>query len=226
MSLRIVRELDSDENGTISRAELSQLMMVFDRLDADGNGELDARELIGGRPPEMGGFPGGRDGFRGRPGRGPEERGFRGPARDAESEDTSEEGSPAAAERRSRSPLDRPDASFRTPPRRENLLESLESQPDQDLGRFDPSNRESRRIVAPREGVPYLFDLMDSNQDSLLTREEVQGNLREEFDRVDVNRDGKISQDEYRQRLRSQRPRILESETPAEQNADSDSAEQ
>jgi Ca2+-binding EF-hand superfamily protein len=44
---QLVRMMDKDHNGTVSKDEFLQFMgQVFDRIDADKNGSLDAKELM------------------------------------------------------------------------------------------------------------------------------------------------------------------------------------
>ena len=84
----IIRKLDKNNDGRISKDELAKLVELFDELDTNHDGQLDPSELIGGPmgPPRDGGGPNGDrrpqgdrrpDGDRGPEGRRPE--GDRGP---------------------------------------------------------------------------------------------------------------------------------------------------
>ena len=84
----IIRKLDKNNDGRISKDELAKLVDLFDELDTNHDGQLDPPELIGGPigPPREGGGPNGDrrpqgdrrpEGDRGAEGRRPE--GERGP---------------------------------------------------------------------------------------------------------------------------------------------------
>lgn len=64
------------------------------------------------------------------------------------------------------------------------------------------------RTPSTAQGVQRHFNAMDRNGDGVLTREEINPELRlyQEFDRWDVDRTGAIELDEFNQYLRDNQP--------------------
>ncbi|WP_437194352.1 EF-hand domain-containing protein [Planctomicrobium sp. SH527] len=155
ISFPFIKVLDEDGNGRLSKQELSKAIEHFDKLDTNGDGELDVSEVTGfggnrGRPD--GGFGGGPGGFGGpnggRPRGGDQDAGQRNmPERRPDFRDQS--GSPNAG----------PDA--------RGMFKRIDVNGDGYLS-----------LEELPEGMQTVFDRIDRDQDSRISEEEFSGVLQ------------------------------------------------
>lgn len=187
---RFLGVLDANRDGRLSRDEVAQLTQKFGEIDANGDGQLDLRELFGGPLPQG---PDGRP-FNGRPdmdrppfeGR-PRQPGAGRPA----------DGRPQNRRPESDRPGDRPRRPESDSPRSDDARPRREG---------DAAPRRNADNAAPQRGgldIDAVFSRLDRNNDKAIDRDEAIGRLKENFDRVDANSDGKVTQQE----LRDARPR-------------------
>lgn len=172
----LMRLLDENHDGRLSRQEFSQAATFFADLDMNRDGSLDPSELMGGP-----GGPGGRD--MGPEGRGPRPDGdFRRegdrPGPDGERMRDGDRPGPRGEGDRPRPEGDRP-----------------RPEGDRPEGDRPPGGRpEGARFGNPGD----FWKQIDKNGDGSLTKEEAPERMRENFDSIDADKDGKVTQDEFR----------------------------
>lgn len=167
----IMRILDKNRDGRISKEELAQLANAFEELDRNKDGHIDPFELIGGPagPPE------------GRPDQ-PRDRGPR-------------DGNPPREDGR-RPEGDRPRDGE---PRRDGDR-PRDGEPRREGDRPDAARR-PEGAAANREGRPEagpFFQRLDRNGDGKISKEEAPEQMKDRFNMLDTNGDGVISLDEFR----------------------------
>ncbi|NQU44179.1 EF-hand domain-containing protein [bacterium] len=180
---KAVNEADTDEDGMISRTEFIERMnAVFDELDEDDNGILDAKEsvrAVQGRPGQVWGPPPAgepRPALQGGMGM-PESRW----QKIAERFDMDKDG------RISRDEWKGPEGAF---------------------GDFD-TNQDG--FLTKEEAATAQFDRQDADGDGRITLEEFKGGA-EYFARLDVNADGAVTQEELKQAAQKFRARMQSGE--------------
>ena len=162
-----VRVLDQDKNGRISKEEALHVAKLFEELDADKDGELDGRELMG--------FGGGRPGFMGR-------------ERDRpESSESRERGRPDGE----RPPSARGDSAGRGRGR----TDAERSETDQ--ARRGPGPGRQGFAGRGGFGPEFILQRFDQNDDGAISKEEAPEMMARGFDRIDSNSDGKLTAEEF-----------------------------
>jgi Ca2+-binding EF-hand superfamily protein len=174
----LMRLLDENHDGRLSRQEFSQAATFFADLDMNRDGSLDPSELMGGP-----GGPGGRE--MGPDGRGPRPDGDFRPGPDGERMREGDRPAP-----RGEGDRPRPDGERPRP-------EGDRPRPEGD--RPDGDRPPGGRPDGARFGNPGDFwKQLDKNGDGSLTKEEAPERMRENFDSLDADKDGKVTQDEFR----------------------------
>lgn len=169
----LMRLLDENHDGRLSRQEFSQAATFFAELDMNRDGSIDPSELLG-----VPGGPGGRE--MGPDGRGPRPEG-----------DFRRDGDRPGPDGERMRDGDRPG------PRGEG-----DRGPEGDRPRPDGEGRPGGRPDGARFGNPDEFwKQLDKNGDGGVTKEEAPERMRENFDTIDANKDGKITQDEAREAM-------------------------
>lgn len=165
--MAFIRVLDLDGDGRISKEEALHIARLFEELDRNGDGLLDAAELMGfpGRPGEGPGGPG-PFGFPG----GDRPRGER-PEGDRPQMERPEEGRPG---------FRRPEAGRPDGPRPDGPRPDGEG-PDGE---------------GPRFSIDAMFERLDTNKDGFISKEEAPERMQANFDQFDTNNDGKLSREE------------------------------
>ncbi|QDU38404.1 transaldolase/EF-hand domain-containing protein [Maioricimonas rarisocia] len=199
----LLRVLDQDGDGRISRDELAKAAQHFDELDRNQDGQLDPPELIGGAMN----------------GRGRMEADSRRPNAN----------SPARPRRPGDAP-GRPDAAGRDGSAMFRQLDSdgdgfiskSEAPPrlnDERFRQMDADNdgklsqKEMQRLFQGRRGPGQNANrrdglkALDRDGDGFLSKDEVPDRLRQRFDDIDTDADGKLSEEEIRNGLQRDRAR-------------------
>jgi Ca2+-binding EF-hand superfamily protein len=197
----IFRMLDTNNDGRLSKDELSKVGEKFDELDRNHDGQLDPFELIGGPPgpPEGRGAPtregavprdgaGPRDGQpRERDGQPRERAGQRG-------DDAPREGSPRGDGVRRET--DRPDGARRP--------------------EGDAPARDRRSDAGPPGERGAFLQRLDRDGDGKISKDEAPEAMKERFSMLDTNGDGFLSQDELRAGAQQLGDRVRRPETRPE----------
>ncbi|MEW4488078.1 hypothetical protein AB1L42_08350 [Thalassoglobus sp. JC818] len=172
-----MRILDADRNGSISKAEALEVGRLFRELDANDDGELDNRELMGSDGDRQMGMMMGRGD--GRPPFGRPESGDR------------PEGASDRPER------DRPDGDRREGDRPEGDRRDGDRPEGGPRGRFGdrgPGGEGPGRGFNPMQG---FIDRFDTDKDGAISKSEAPERMAEGFDRLDANGDGKLTAEEF-----------------------------
>jgi len=164
----LMRLLDENHDGRLSRQEFSQAATFFADLDMNRDGSLDPSELMGGP-----GGPGGRE--MGPDGRGPRPDGDFRPGPDGERMREGDRPAPRGEGDRPRPDGERP-------------------RPEGDRPRPEGDRPDGARFGNPGD----FWKQLDKNGDGSLTKEEAPERMRENFDSLDADKDGKVTQDEFR----------------------------
>jgi len=164
----LMRLLDENHDGRLSRQEFSQAATFFADLDMNRDGSLDPSELMGGP-----GGPGGRE--MGPDGRGPRPDGDFRPGPDGERMREGDRPAPRGEGDRPRPDGERP-------------------RPEGDRTRPEGDRPDGARFGNPGD----FWKQLDKNGDGSLTKEEAPERMRENFDSLDADKDGKVTQDEFR----------------------------
>ena len=181
----IVRLLDKNQDGRLSKDELAKASELFDELDRNHDGQLDLVELFGG--------PGGPRNPEGRPvreGTPPPVGGERGgaPRGDAPQRDGAPRGdAPRGDNPRGDSPR-REAAPEGDRPAGDRRAEAERARGDRQPGA--DANRE--RSAAP------IFQRLDRDGDGKISKDEAPEAMKERFSMLDTNGDGSVSLEEFR----------------------------
>lgn len=217
----LVRALDRNEDGKLSRNEIARIVDRFEELDRNSDGELDTAEIIGS--PFGGGFS--PFGGSGRPGFGGPE-GMRREQGDRDREMARE------GDRRPEAPRDgdkRPEGPRDGDRRPEGPRDGDRPRPEdaRDGDRPRPEGRPEGRPVARPEGRPDMrpeggpprgergagaprggegrgtdfFARLDKNSDGVISKEEAPERMQDRFKDLDGNGDGKINPEELREAI-------------------------
>lgn len=68
----------------------------------------------------------------------------------------------------------------------------------QETTNSNPSSERSNQQKGERPNPEEMFTKMDANSDGKLSKEEVQGPLKEKFSEIDANQDGYLSKEELK----------------------------